>query len=60
MSQGGLFDDIPELRFCQDIFVKSKKLAKSRLPSPVVRKIQVVSHLVGLADSLLEFRQQLD
>ena len=40
MRQGGLFDDIPELRFCQDTFVKSRKLAKSRLPRPVVGETQ--------------------
>lgn len=33
--QGELFDNIPELRFCEGIFTKCRDIAKSRLPMPV-------------------------
>ena len=59
MRQGDLFDDIPELRFCQDIFVKSRKLAKSRLPRPVVGETQE-DYQQELKDEIrLEFCVQL-
>lgn len=59
MRQGGLFDDIPELRFCQDIFAKSKKLAQLRLPRPVAGE-SLEDYQQNLHDEIrLEFCVQL-
>lgn len=59
MEQGSLFDDIPELRFCQDIFAKSKMLAKARLPRPVDGET-IEDYQINLHDEIrLEFCAQL-
>lgn len=59
MRQGCLFDDIPELIFCQDIFVKSRKLAKSRLPRPVAGETQEGYQQDLRDETRLEFCVQL-
>lgn len=59
MEQGNLFDTIPELRFCQDIFIKSKNIAKKRLPCAVAGETKE-EYIINLNDEIrLEFCQQL-
>lgn len=59
MEQGSLFEDIPELRFCQDIFIKSKCIAKKRLPYPISGETKEEYQIDFRDEIRLEFCAQL-